>query len=113
MRFNKTKCLQFGHNNPMQCYRLGTEWLESGSAEKDLRMLLDMTQQCAQVAMKISSGMLQDGEGSTCGVMIEKGKQAVRCDCLWPLSAVQLGVGASSEEFCISTGFGDLTSPYL
>lgn len=43
MRFNKAKSwvLPLGHNNALQCFRMGTERLESCLMEGDLEVLVD------------------------------------------------------------------------
>ena len=46
MKLNKSKyrVLHFGHNNPLQHYRLGMVWLDSAQAERALGVLVQPTE---------------------------------------------------------------------
>lgn len=50
IRLNKTMCqiLHLGHNNPMQSYRVGKEWLEICLEEKNLLVLVNSISTCAE-----------------------------------------------------------------
>ncbi|KAJ7418681.1 Ammonium transporter Rh type A [Pitangus sulphuratus] len=57
--FNKAECQvqHLGHDNPLQCYSLGEEWLESFLVERNLGCLLTDEHKvtCAQVAKKANN----------------------------------------------------------
>ena len=74
MRSNKTRCrvLYFGHNNPMQCYRPGDEWLDDCEEERDLRVLVD-----TQLNMNLQCGQLARGPTTTCPAL----------ETVWPAGA--------------------------
>ncbi|KAF4794941.1 hypothetical protein TURU_097645 [Turdus rufiventris] len=78
MKFNKSKCkiLHLGQGNPKHKYRLGREWIEYSSEEKNsglmLNKKLDMTQQCALAALKANGilGCIQSSVASRARGMI-------------------------------------------
>jgi len=58
MKFNEDKCkaLQVGQNYPMPQHWLGTDWLASSSAERDLEVLLNKANRSQQRAPALMKG---------------------------------------------------------
>ncbi|RMC06747.1 hypothetical protein DUI87_16193 [Hirundo rustica rustica] len=63
MKFNKSKCqvLHFGHNNTLQCYRLGTVWSDSAQEERDLGMLVTAAEKVPAVCPGGQGGQWHPG----------------------------------------------------
>ena len=61
MKFNRAKCqdLCVGHNNPMQHFWLGAQWLDDCEDERDLGVMVDawlnMSRQYTQAAKRASA----------------------------------------------------------
>ena len=89
MKFNKFKCriLHFGHNNPLQCCRLGMVWLDSAQAERDLRVLVQLTEHEPAVCPGGPEGQ-------------------------WPLACVRNSVASRSREVILSL-YSALVRPHL
>ncbi|CAM2111788.1 unnamed protein product [Caretta caretta] len=112
MRFNKDKCrvLHLGRKNPMHRYRLGTEWLGSSSAEKDLRVMvdekLDVSHQCALVVKKangilgcISRSIASRLRGVIIPLCIAEASSGILCRVLGPTLQEGCGkIGKSPTE---------------
>ncbi|TRZ25988.1 hypothetical protein HGM15179_001111 [Zosterops borbonicus] len=89
MMFNESKCrvLHFGHNNPLQCSRLGMVWLDSAQAERDLETMVTAAGQEPAVC---PGG--QEGQ--------------------WPLAWIRNGVASRSREVILALNWA-LVRPHL
>jgi len=106
MKFNKaqSKVLHTGQGNPKHTYRLGREWIESRSEEKDLRVLVDeklnMTQQCASCILGCIKRSMASRSREVilplCSALVRHHVEL--CIQLWSTEQGHESVGAGPEE---------------